>query len=208
MDGNGSNTIGDDNPATPLRPSLPGSSDNWEDHASALQGITREQFAGLIGTSFKIVFPAGTEAPVWVTLASVDDLPALPAVNPASLAVSNRQSSVVPATNGFSLTFTSTAELTQGPYLFEHETLGKFALFAVPSGPVAYTAVVNRLSGPTVIAVPFQTNGGSGNTGGSTVKIKAPAGVVTASPATSSDIENPSPRLSGIQGVRKGVVRD
>jgi hypothetical protein len=213
LDGN-DNSIGNDDNATLPRPALLGSSDNWEDHASALAGITRQQFADAVGTDFKIVFSDGITAPVWLTLAAVKDLPSTPAINPASFAVAMRQSSVTPVTDGYSLTFLSTAELTQGAYLFEHATLGKFAMFVVPDGQTSYSAVVNRLSGPTIIAVPFQTGAGrnvtgSGNNGATTtIKINAPTAAVTASPATSSEAENPSPRLSGNQGVRRGVLRD
>ncbi len=189
-------------PGAPVNPSL-GLSDNWQDHAAALQNMPREHFAGAVGTSFKVVLPGGSTAPVWLTLMAVEDLPTLPAVNTASFAVPMRQAATVPATNGFLLRFGTTGQLEQGSYLFEHETLGKFALFIVPDGPQAYTAVVNRLSAPTIIAVPFAT----GKTGGGVTTI-APAGTVTTQPATSSEADNPSPALSGIQGVRRGALRD
>lgn len=200
VDGSGNN----DDTSTPPRLPSSGSSANWQDHTAALQGMSRNQFAGAVGTDFKIVFPEGTVAPVWLTLMAVADLPALAPANPQSFAVPMRQSSAVPATNGYLLTFGSTADLAQGSYLFEHETLGKFALFTVPSGQQVYTAVINQLSTPTIIAVPFQT----GNGAGSTMKIVAPTGAVTASPATSLEIGNPSPELSRIQGVRRGALRD
>ena len=191
-----------EDPGTPAKPSL-GISDNWQDHAAALQNMPREYFAGAVGTSFKVIFPEGTTAPMWLTLMAVEDLPSLAAVNTASFAVPMRQSAMAPATNGFMLRFGTTGQLEQGSYLFEHETLGKFALFTVPDGQQAHTAVVNRLNAPTIIAVPFAT----AKVGGS-VKTVVPAGAITASPATSSEAENPSPVLSGTPGVRRGALRD
>jgi hypothetical protein len=168
-------------------------SDSWQDHALALDGMTREQFAGAVGSDFKVSFSDGITSPVWARLMTVGDLPAPALVNPASFAVANRQSGTAPATSGYLLTFGSSAEIQQGTYLFEHGTLGRFALFVVPDGPQAYTAVINRLSAPTIIAMPFQTGG------------SVP---VMVSPATSSAIENPSAQLSGSQGVRRGGLRD
>lgn len=185
------------NEDTVLRQPSSSGSDNWQDHALALDGMTREQFAGAVGSEFKVTFSDGTTSPVWVRLMSVNDLPALVAVNPASFAVANRRSATAPATNGYMLTFGSSSELQQGPYLFEHSTLGRFALFVVPDGSQAYTAVINRLNAPTIIALPFQTGVGS-----------ASMPKVTDSPATSSITENPSLQSSGSQGVRRGVLRD
>ncbi len=174
-------------------------SDNWQNHALALDGMSREQFAGAVGSDFKVISTDGTTSPIWVRLMTVNDLPAPVSVNPASFAVAKRQSGGAPSTSGFLLTFGSSAELQQGTYLFEHGTLGRFALFVVPDGPQAYTAVINRLSTPTIIAVPFQTGVGGGS---------AVTTTITASPATSSITENPSPQLSGNQGARRGVLRD
>lgn len=202
--GNGDNSISNSDTAGPV---LPASSDNWQDYAAALQGISRDQFANALGTDFKIIFPDGTQSPVWLTLSAVGDLPAQAPVNAASFAVPKPQASIAPATNGYMLTFVSTAQITQGPYLFEHVTLGKFAMFTVPDGETAYSAVVNLLSAPTMIAFPVQTGIGSGNSGGRTVNI-TPTGAVTVSPATSSETDSPSPRLFGTLGVRKGALRD
>jgi hypothetical protein len=192
-----------EDPGTPVRPPSVGLSDDWQDHAAALQNIAREHFAGAVGTSFKVVFPGGTTTPLWLTLMAVEDLPALPVVNPASFAVPRLGTATAPVTDGFLLSFGTTGQLQQGSYLFEHQTLGKFAMFTVPDGQQAHTAVVNRLSAPTIIAVPFATGKGGGS-----VNTIAPAGAVTASSATSSGAENPSPALSGIPGVRRGALRD
>jgi hypothetical protein len=193
-----------EDPGTPVRLPSAGLSDDWQDHAAALQNLPREHFAGVVGTSFKVIFPGGTTAPLWLTLMAVEDLPALPVTNPASFAVPRLQAATAPVTNGFLLRFGTTGQLEQGSYLFEHETLGKFALFIVPDGrQQVYTAVVNRLSAPTIIAVPFATGKAAGSG-----KTSAPAGAVMASPATSSGAENPSPALSGTPGVRRGALRD
>lgn len=207
VNGNGDNSISNGDNAPPVSPVLPDSSNNWEDYASALQGISREQFANALGTDFKITFSDGTQSPVWLTLSAVGDLPTQAPVNAASFAVPKPQTSTAPGTNGYMLTFVSTAQITQGAYLFEHATLGKFALFTVPDGQTGYNAVVNLLSAPTIIAVPVRASVGSGNSGGNIVKI-TPTGAVTASPATSSETDSPSPRLFGTLGVRKGALRD
>ena len=173
--------------------------------------MTRTQFAGAVGSSFQVVFPAGTAAPVWLTLTAVEDLPALAPTNPQSFAVAIRQSSTAPETNGYRLRFSSSAQLPQGPYLFAHETLGKFALFTVPDGQQSYTAVINQLSSPIVVAVPFNTGNETGNarnSGGSTVKMVAPTRAVRVSPATSSETGNLVPELSGNQVVRRDVLKD
>lgn len=197
IDGNGDN---DDSNA--LR-KPPADSNDWQDHASALLNMTREQFNGAVGTNFKVTI-ADTADPVWVMLTAVEDLPALAPVNSASFAVAGPESSTASATTGFLLRFGSSAELQQGSYLFDHDKLGKFALFLVPDASQGYIAVINRLSAPTIIAVPFRANSGSG----STMKIIAPNGAVTASPATSSAPENLSPQPFRIPAVRRGALRD
>src|SRR6476660_8368462 len=42
-------------------------SDNWQDHAAALDHLDRTAFSGAVGTNFK-VFTATSQLPVWVTL--------------------------------------------------------------------------------------------------------------------------------------------
>lgn len=197
IDGSGDN---DDNNAS-RKP--PADSNDWQDHASALLNMTRQQFAGAVGTNFKVTM-AETASPVWVTLMAVEDLPALDPVNSASFAVSGPQSSSASATTGFLLRFGSSAQLQQGSYLFDHDKLGKFALFVVPDGSQGYIAVINWLSAPAVIAIPYQTNTGWR----STMKITAPNGAVTASPATSTAPENPSPEPFRSPAARRGALRD
>jgi len=194
----------EDTGALSRQPSI-GGSNNWQDHAAALQGMSREQFAGVVGTNFKVTLP-GNAQPVWITLQAVEDLPAIVPVNPASFAVPMKQSSVAPSTSGFLLKFGGSTPVAQGTYLLEHDSLGQFALFVVPAGngEQVYTAVVNRLDSPTIIAVPFSAGSGAG----SAAKTTDPAGVVTAPASTSVRTGNQSPDLSGSRAVQRGVVRD
>ena len=180
-------------------------SDNWQDHASALDRLGRDAFSGAVGSRFK-VFTEATQLPVWVTLFAVEDLPAIAPVNPASFAVPNKRSGFAPTSNGFVLLFGGSSPVPQDTHLFEHQDLGRFALFTVPAGngQQIYTAVVNRLDAAAVIAVPFiagqatqPASSGAPVSGG----IIAPA-------ATSSTDEIPSRGLSGSPGVQRGAVRD
>jgi len=184
---------------------LTGRSNNWQDHAAAMQGMSRGQFAGVVGTNFKIILPDNAQA-VWITLLAVEDLPGITPVNPASFAVPFKQSSVAPSTSGFFLKFGGSTPVAQGTYLIEHDSLGQFALFIVPAGngEQVYTAVINRLNAPTIIAVPFAV----GTDAGSTTKVTTPAGVVTASVPASTRVGNQSPDLSGSLGVQRSVLMD
>lgn len=180
-------------------PSTHAKSDNWQDHAAALDHLDRNAFSGAIGTSFKVRLASGS--PVWVTLTAVEDLPKPAAVNPASFAVSPKAASFAPTSSGFVLVFGGSSPLPAATHLFEHAELGRFALFTVPAGngQQIYTAVVNRLDIGTVIAVSGKI-GQQGSAAG-TVGVNAPA-------AASSVDGSPSHGLSGSQGARRGAVRD
>ncbi len=184
-------------------------SDNWQDHASALDGINRAAFTAAIGASFKVFLSVGNQAPVYVRLLVVEDLPKIEIANLGSFAVAPKKAfSATPTTTGFVLLFGSSANLAQGTYLFEHDSLGRFALFTVPdaSGRQVYSGVVNRLDGRQIIAVPFHQG-----QGGSELPHKSagtPAGAITVSPATSSANESLSRGLSQNQGVQREAVRD
>jgi len=82
--------IGGNEDGDPQRAPVAGS-DNWQDHAAALDHLGRNAFSGAIGSSFK-VFTAAGQLPVWLTLLAVEDLPAIAPVNPASFAVPNKGS--------------------------------------------------------------------------------------------------------------------
>jgi len=118
--------------------------------------------------------------------------------------VANKSSSIAPATTAFVLVFGSSAQLPQGTHLFEHASLGRFALFTVPDPTGVHIAVVNRLDQATIIAVPF----GKGQAAQKVVNATGTGVSVSGSPATSSGTENLSPGLSGSRAVRKGAVRD
>jgi uncharacterized protein DUF6916 len=184
-------------------------SGNWEDHAGALDRLERNAFAGAVGSSFK-VFLTPDSSPVWVTLQSVEDLPQIVPVNPASFAVMNRASSVAPATSGFVLVFGGSSELPQGTYLFEHDGLGTFALFTVPNGngQQLYTGVVNRLESSFIVAVPYSQGQATGTarnrTAGATVTVQG----LSDPAATSSAIESPAHGPAGNPGAQRGAVRD
>lgn len=182
-----------------LRKSSGGGSDNWQDHAAALDHLDRTAFSGAVGTNFKVLTGAD-QLSVWVTLLAVEDLPALAPVNAASFAVPNKRAGFTPASSGFVLSFGGSSPVPQDTHLFEHQDLGRFALFTVPAGngSQVYTAVVNRLNAASITwqgRPPIFS--GAPAAGG----IKAPA-------AISSTDEIPSPGLAGNSGVRRDAVRD
>jgi hypothetical protein len=196
--------IGGNEEGDPQRASGAGS-DNWQDHAAALDHLGRNAFSGAIGTNFKI-FTATGQLPVWVTLLAVEDLPAIAPVDPASFAVANKQSGFAPASSGFVLLFGGSSPVPQDTHLFEHQDLGRFALFTVPggNGTQLYTAVVNRLDAAAVMAVPYSAGQGT-----KPASFGAPAvGGISAPAAISSTDEIPSRGLSGNPGVQRNAVRD
>jgi len=152
--------VGSSEETDPLKPSRAGS-DNWQDHTAALNHLDRTAFSGAVGTNFK-VFNATGQLPVWVTLLAVEDLPALAPVNAASFAVPNKKAGFAPSSSGFVLLFGGSSPVPEETHLFEHQDLGRFALFTVPArnGNQIYTAVVNRLDAAVPIAVPHSVGKG------------------------------------------------
>jgi hypothetical protein len=206
----GRRPIGGEEESDPsLKLSSVSQSNNWQDHAGALDRLERNAFAGAIGSSFK-VFLTPDSSPVWVTLQAVEDLPQIAPVNPASFAVMNRASSIAPATSGFVLVFGGSSELPQGTYLFEHDGLGSFALFTVPdgNGQQLYTGVINRLESSFIVAVPYSQGQAAGTAGNKTVGATVTVPRLTDSAATSSAIESPAHGPAGNPGARRGAVRD
>jgi hypothetical protein len=179
------------------------SSDDWRNHATALDHLDRNAFSGAIGSTFK-VFNGAANLPIWVTLLAVQDLPAITPVNPASLAVPNKGIGFAPTSSGFVLLFGGSSPVPQETHLFEHQDLGRFALFTVPegNGRQLYTAVVNRLQG-SVVAVPYSAGHGTQPDSSG-----APAARGVTPHAISSTDEIPSRGLSGIPGARRDAVRD
>lgn len=175
---------------------LAAGSDNWQDHAAALDLLGRNAFSGAVGSSFK-VFAGEGQLPVWVTLLAVEDLPVIAPVNPASFAVMNKRSGFAPTSSGFVLLFGGSSPVPHETHLFEHQDLGRFALFTAPqgNGSQIYTAVVNRLDA-AIIAVPY-----SAGQRMQSATFGAPA-------AISSTDEIPSRGLSGSPGVQRNAVRD
>lgn len=185
-------------PAPDLSAVLRASGSNWQDHAAALQGISRAMFSNAIGASFKVLSTPDAQ-PLWLTLLAVEDLPRTAVVNPASFAVASRSFAIAPASSGFVLRFGSSAQAPQGTYLFQHDNLGSFALFTVPeSGGQTYNAIVNRLDAAVIIAVPVRAAAGS----------NASAAGITVAPATSSETGSLLHGPAGSPAVRRDVTRD
>src|SRR4051794_18696888 len=126
-----------------------------EQQYGGIANLSRDHFAGAIGSAFKLSSTSGS-APFWLTLLSVTDLTEPVAMNPASMAVpppaAARQSL---STDAFSLAWSGgpTQNVQQQTFFVEHPHLGQFALFIVPAGPQQYTAIVNRLQTRTVLSV-------------------------------------------------------
>ena len=121
-----------------------------------IANLSRDSFAGAIGSAFKLSSTSGKSAPFWLRLLSVTELSAPAATNPASMAVpppaAARQAIT---TDAFSLAFSGGPihNVQQETFFVEHPHLGQFALFIVPAGPQQYTAIVNRLQTKTVLPV-------------------------------------------------------
>ncbi len=193
---------------------------DWHNHADGMQHLTRESFAGVAGSTFKVYDRTGNSAPSWLTLLSVSDLPALAAVNPGNFAVMNKVASSAPTSTGFVLFFNGSAPapLPQETFLLQHSELGQFALFIVPkgNGQQLYAAVVNRLDANLhthpFIAVPVTDvpAPGAGHVSGLLGSGQgAAAGARTARPATTSSGSGDPPRgLSETQDVQRGPTQD
>jgi hypothetical protein len=121
-----------------------------------IANLSRDSFAGAIGSAFKLSSTSGNSAPFWLTLLSVTGLSAPTATNPASMAVpppaAARQAI---STDAFSLAWFGGPihNVQQETFFVEHPHLGQFALFIVPAGPQQYTAIINRLQTRTVLPV-------------------------------------------------------
>jgi hypothetical protein len=197
--------IGGDEGADSLQKNPVSKSDNWQDHASALNNLGRNDFTAAIGTNFKVFLSADNASPVWVTLLAVEDLPKIAPVNAASFAVANKAASFTPTSSGFVLVFAGSSAVPEATHLLEHDTLGRFALFTVPAGngQQLYSAVVNRLDQAHIVAVPYAT----GKAARQNAAVANTAGVRAASPISTAD-ETLSPGLSGNPGGQRTAVRD
>jgi hypothetical protein len=127
-----------------------------EQRYSGVANLSRNSFAGAIGSAFKLSSTSGTSAPFWLTLLSVTDLSAPTAANPAAMAVSPPPAArQILTTDAFSLAWFGGPihNIQQETFFVEHPHLGQFALFIVPAGLQQYTAIVNRLQNKTVLPV-------------------------------------------------------
>ena len=144
-------------------------------HTPSAHVVSRQAWERLVGSDFEVTPASGKGTPVWLRLLAVDDLPPVEPVNTGIMAVKPKAATTVVSTTGFMLSFSggsAGAPLSQGSYLFEHESLGKFELFIVPGGPGldTYTAVFNRLIGSAPVHVPVrQPNVPAGRGRGSSV---------------------------------------
>lgn len=108
----------------------------------ALAYLTADDFKSSLGSVFKV--QSGASGSARMILAEVQ--------SPPTLARSAKQTATTLAPNPqqFALRFklVSGTPLKQGTYVFENSTVGRFAMFVVPSGPatqpVYYTGQVNR----------------------------------------------------------------
>jgi hypothetical protein len=183
-------------------------SGTWQQHATALNALGRDAFTRAIGTNFKVFLTdnsADNSQIVWVTLLAVEDLPKIEATNAANFAVPKKGQSPAPTSSGFILTFGGSSPLPQATHLFQHDSLGNFAMLTVPDGPQLYSAVVNRLDQPAIISAPTQPGESArqskASSGGNAVQFRA-------LDATSAEVETRSPALSQIPGAQRGPLRD
>jgi hypothetical protein len=102
-----------------------------------------------VNTSFAVRSDSGARA--WLVLLSVEDLNQKEgAAVPAMAVPPPRLRKPQPKTDAFALHFSGAgAGLKQGTYTLEHPALGVFDLFLVAPGGASYTAVFNRLLGPS-----------------------------------------------------------
>jgi len=183
-------------------------SGTWEQHATALNVLSRDAFTRAIGTNFKVFLTdnsADSSQIVWVTLLAVKDLPKIESTNEANFAVPKKGHSAAPTSSGFILIFAGSSPLPQATHLFQHDSLGNFAMLTVPDGPQLYSAVVNRLDQPATISAPTQQGNvarqTTGSGGGNAVQLRV-------LDATSTEVENHPPVPSQIQGAQRGPLRD
>jgi len=107
--------------------------------------LSKDTFMALKGSSFQVTSGSDRQ---WMTLISVDDIPEPAPPDFARFAVQPKKSAPTPKLTTFSLRFYGgIKKLKQGTYTFQHEKIGEFRLFIVPSGDrqLFYTAIFNRL---------------------------------------------------------------
>lgn len=189
------------------------------DPYAALEQMDRNLFTSAVGSDFRLLSALPGSSTVSLRLLAVKDLPGPPAPDPNTYVTRNLVVNMV-GTSGFMLLFSTTSPdiLSQGSYTFSHDRLGQFVMFIVPEGlgKGQYSAIVNRLDVPPVLATPISASGGTqtpaatGSVPGSTTNGGAGASSRPAQrPAsTSSDNESPFPPQGGTRVGRKAVEKD
>lgn len=107
--------------------------------------LSKDTFMPLKGSSFQVTSGSSRQS---LTLVSVDDMPEPAPLDTARFAVQPPKSAPTPKLTTFSLRFYGgIKKLKQGTYTFQHEKIGEFRLFIVPSGDgqLFYTAIFNRI---------------------------------------------------------------
>lgn len=128
--------------------------------------MTKEAFLAAVGSGFKVSQSANDPKTQWLRLIAVEDLEPPAEPNTGLMAVLPRQLQALTIVSGFSLSFTGAVgkELAQGTYNFEHDRMGKFALFIVPGtdGRQSYTAVINHSTSAARVQAVSAGNGNPG----------------------------------------------
>jgi len=134
--------------AMPMKSLLAAASSFGSAKAANLALLSRETFLPLVNSSFAV--RGGVLTTAWLTLLSVEDMnqkapaPATPMAMPPKAA-----KTAPPKVDTFTLHFHLIGEtLQQGTYELEHDALGRFSLFVVPSGTSMYVAVISHLQEP------------------------------------------------------------
>ena len=107
--------------------------------------FSKDTFAALEGSNFQVTSHSTRQV---LTLVSVEDIPEPAPPDFARFAVQPPKSAPTPKLTAFSLRFYGgVKQLKQGTYTFQHEKIGEFRLFIVPSGDgqLFYTAIFNRI---------------------------------------------------------------
>ena len=114
----------------------------------SLANLDRAAFTSAVGSSFQVTPASGQGNPVWLQLATVNDLPEITPPDLGAMTVQPPASSPVPVTSGFVLSFlgTTSQPLSQNTYSFQSDALGTFSLLLVPEpGGQTYDAVINQV---------------------------------------------------------------
>src|SRR5215475_6573191 len=121
-----------------------------------LNSLTRANFLPFVSSSFAVT--SSSLPTTWFTLLSVQDMnPKSTQPTTAMAVMPKKPKTPAPQTDTYALHFHSTSDqLPQGTYQFEHAVLGKFSLFIVPSGVSTYIAVVNHLLFPVQVPPPVK----------------------------------------------------